>query len=181
MNTTYTVPDGVRQLRADKALSLSHPDHSRVAFRRAFDAGLVTLRGKVIVPDTPVVGGDVLEFSFPALKPAELKAVDIPLDVIFEDKHLLAINKTSGMIVHPGAGTGEDTLVHALLAHCKGGLSGIGGVEQPGSRTPSSTAKRRASSSSQKPTPRIAGCRSSFPNGRCKRNISRSWRARPRS
>ena len=132
MNTTYTVPDGVRQLRADKALSLSHPDHSRVAFRRAFDAGLVTLRGKVIVPDTPVRGGDTLEFSFPGLKPAELKAVDIPLDVVFEDKHLLAINKTSGMIVHPGAGTGEDTLVHALLAHCKGGLSGIGGVERPG-------------------------------------------------
>jgi len=132
LKTIYTVPDGVRQLRADKALSLSHPDHSRVAFRRAFDAGLVTLRGKVIVPDTPVVGGDTLEFSFPDLKPAELKAVDIPLDVIFEDKHLLAINKTSGMIVHPGAGTGEDTLVHALLAHCKGGLSGIGGVERPG-------------------------------------------------
>jgi len=132
LKTIYTVPDGIRQLRADKALSLSHEDHSRVAFRRAFDAGLVTLRGKVIVPDTPVRGGDTLEFSFPDLKPAELKAVDIPLDVIFEDKHLLAINKTAGMIVHPGAGTGEDTLVHALLAHCKGGLSGIGGVERPG-------------------------------------------------
>ena len=132
VNTLYTVPDGIRQLRADKALSLSHRDHSRVAFRRAFDAGLVTRRGQVLVPDTPVVGGDVLEFSFPDLKPADLKAVDIPLDVIFEDKHLLAVNKTAGMIVHPGAGTGEDTLVHALLAHCKGGLSGIGGVERPG-------------------------------------------------
>ncbi|MEO6875115.1 MAG: RluA family pseudouridine synthase [Opitutaceae bacterium] len=132
MNTTYTVPEGIRQLRADKALSLSHLDHSRVAFHRAFDAGLVSRRGKILVRDTPVVGGDVLEFTFPDLKPAELKAVDIPLDVLFEDKHLLAINKTSGMIVHPGAGTGEDTLVHALLAHCKGGLSGIGGVERPG-------------------------------------------------
>ncbi|MBS0631096.1 MAG: RluA family pseudouridine synthase, partial [Verrucomicrobia bacterium] len=65
-------------------------------------------------------------------KPAELKAVDIPLEVIFEDKHLLAVNKTAGMIVHPGAGTGEDTLVHALLAHCEGTLSGVGGVERPG-------------------------------------------------
>lgn len=132
LNTTYTVPDGIRQLRADKALALSHREHSRVAFHRAFDAGLVKLHGRVIGRDSPVVGGDVLEFSFPDLKPAELKAVDIPLDVIFEDKHLLAVNKTSGMIVHPGAGTGEDTLVHALLAHCKGGLSGIGGVERPG-------------------------------------------------
>ena len=132
MTTTYTLPEGIRQLRADKALALSHRDHSRVAFHRAFDAGLVKLHGRVIGRDTPVAGGDVLEFSFPDLKPAELKAVDIHLDVLFEDKHLLAVNKASGMIVHPGAGTGEDTLVHALLAHCKGGLSGIGGVERPG-------------------------------------------------
>ena len=54
------------------------------------------------------------------------------MDVIFEDKHLLALNKPAGMIVHPGAGTGEDTLVHALLSHCAGELSGIGGVERPG-------------------------------------------------
>ncbi len=132
VKTTYTVPDGIRQLRADKALSLSHPDHSRVAFRRAFDAGLVTLRGKVIVPDTPVAGGDTLEFSFPDLKPAELKAVDIPLDVIFEDKHLLAINKTAGMIVHPGAGHGgghagpraSGTLQGRAQRHRRRGASG---------------------------------------------------------
>ncbi len=132
MTTTHNVPEGVRRLRADKALALAFREHSRVAFHRAFDAGLVTLNGKVIGRDTPVQGGDTLEFSFPDLKPAELKAVDIPLDVLFEDKHLLAVNKTAGMIVHPGAGTGEDTLVHALLAHCRGGLSGIGGVERPG-------------------------------------------------
>jgi 23S rRNA pseudouridine1911/1915/1917 synthase len=64
--------------------------------------------------------------------PAGLKPVDIPLDVIFEDKHLLVLNKPAGMVVHPGVGTGEDTLVHALLAHCAGELSGIGGVERPG-------------------------------------------------
>jgi 23S rRNA pseudouridine1911/1915/1917 synthase len=132
VNTAYTVPAGIRQLRADKALALSHREHSRVAFHRAFDAGLVTRGGRVIGRDTPVAGGDVLEFSFPDLKPAELKAVAIPLDVIFEDKHLLAVNKRAGMIVHPGAGTGEDTMVHALLAHCRGGLSGVGGVERPG-------------------------------------------------
>jgi 23S rRNA pseudouridine1911/1915/1917 synthase len=93
---------------------------------------LVRLGGKVITRDDSVTGNDVLEFEFPELKPAELKGVDIPLNVIFEDKHLLALNKTSGMVVHPGAATGEDTLVHALLAHCAGGLSGIGGVERPG-------------------------------------------------
>ncbi|MDB6170138.1 MAG: pseudouridine synthase [Verrucomicrobia bacterium] len=132
LTNTYTVPEGIRRLRADKALALSHPEHSRVAFHRAFDAGLVRLRGKPVSRDASVAGGDTLEFSFPDTKPAELKAVEIPLDVIFEDKHLLAVNKAAGMIVHPGAGTGEDTLVHALLAHCAGTLSGIGGVERPG-------------------------------------------------
>lgn len=128
----YTVPEGVRRSRADKALASGFPDHSRVALQRAFDAGLVLLNGKPIKRDQNVTAGHVIVFALPEIKPSEIKAVDIPLDVLFEDKHLLAINKTSGMIVHPGAGTGEDTLVHALLSHCEGELSGIGGVERPG-------------------------------------------------
>ncbi len=132
MQTTYAVPPGVRHPRADKILAAAFSEHSRVAFHRAFDAGLVSRDGVVLGRDSSITAGDVITFSFPDTKPTELKAVDIPLDVIFEDKHLLAINKTAGMIVHPGAGTGEDTLVHALLAHCRGGLSGVGGVERPG-------------------------------------------------
>jgi 23S rRNA pseudouridine1911/1915/1917 synthase len=129
---SYTVPEGIRQLRADKALAIAFPDHSRTALQRAFDAGLVRLGGVPIKRDHAVAGGDVIEFEFPETKAAELRAVDIPLDVLFEDKHMLAVNKASGMIVHPGAATGEDTLVHALLSHCAGSLSGIGGVERPG-------------------------------------------------
>jgi 23S rRNA pseudouridine1911/1915/1917 synthase len=132
MRETYTVPEGIRRLRADKALATAFPEHSRTALQRAFDAGRVTLRGAAIKRDHGVAGGDVLEFSFPDVVPMELKAVDIPLDVIFEDKHMLALNKAAGMIVHPGAATGEDTLVHALLSHCADTLSGIGGVERPG-------------------------------------------------
>ena len=132
MSQTYTVPEGIRRLRADKALALAFPEHSRTALQRAFDQGLVTLRGAAIKRDHPVAGGDHLEFALPEVQPSELKAVDIPLDVIFEDRHLLAINKAAGMIVHPGVATGEDTLVHALLAHCADTLSGIGGVERPG-------------------------------------------------
>ena len=132
LNQTYTVPEGIRHLRADKALAIAFPEHSRTALQRAFDAGRVTLRGGAIKRDHAVAGGDVLEFSFPEVVAAELKPVDIPLDVLFEDKHMLAVNKASGMVVHPGAATGEDTLVHALLAHCADTLSGIGGVERPG-------------------------------------------------
>lgn len=132
MSISYTVPPDSSRARADKVLAMAFPEHSRVAFQRCLDAGLVTRNGKVIDRSADVVSGDELIFSFPAVKSTELKAVDIPLDVIFEDKHLLAINKAAGMVVHPGAGTGDDTLVHALLAHCEGELSGIGGVERPG-------------------------------------------------
>lgn len=132
LSQTYTIPEGVRHGRADKILAAAFRDHSRVAFQRAFDAGLVKRGDVVLGRDATVSAGDEIAFCFPDTKPAELKAVDIPLEIIFEDKHLLAINKTSGMVVHPGAATGEDTLVHALLAHCAGSLSGIGGVERPG-------------------------------------------------
>ncbi len=129
---SYTVPAGVRRLRADKALAIAFPEHSRTALQRAFDAGRVQLAGAAIKRDHLVAAGDTIAFEFPETTAAELKPVDIPLDVLFEDKHMLAVNKASGMIVHPGAATGEDTLVHALLAHCAGSLSGIGGVERPG-------------------------------------------------
>lgn len=130
--TTYIVPEGVKRARADKVLAGASSEHSRVALQRAFDAGLVKRGGVPIGRDATVSGGDVLEFSMPETKAAELVAVDIPLDVLFEDKHMLAVNKAAGMVVHPGAATEEDTLVHALLSHCAGSLSGIGGVERPG-------------------------------------------------
>ena len=119
-------------MRADKALAVAFPEHSRVALQRAFDAGHVRLGETVLKRDHTVKGGDTLVFDFPDTRPTELRAVEIPLDVLFEDRHLLVVNKASGMVVHPGAGTSEDTLVHALLAHCRGSLSGIGGVERPG-------------------------------------------------
>ena len=132
MNSTHTLPEGTRQLRADKALALAFPEHSRTALQRAFDAGHVTIRGTAIKRDHAVAGGDTMAFSFPDTVPMAIKGVDIPLDVLFEDRHMLAINKAAGMVVHPGAATGEDTLVHALLGHCADSLSGIGGVERPG-------------------------------------------------
>jgi RluA family pseudouridine synthase len=129
---TYTVASGVRSIRADKALATGFPGHSRSALQRAFDAGLVSRGSVTLTRDATVRGGDVIAFSMPQTKPSELKPVKIPLDVLYEDRHLLALNKAAGMVVHPGAATGADTLVHALLAHCKGSLSGIGGVERPG-------------------------------------------------
>lgn len=128
----HTVPESLRVARADKALAVAFPQHSRVALQRAFDAGLVSLRGAPIRRSATVHAGDVIEFSLPDVVPAAIRAVDMHLDILFEDRSMLVVNKPAGMVVHPGAGTGENTLVHALLAHCKGTLSGIGGVERPG-------------------------------------------------
>lgn len=132
MLTTYIVPEGLRQPRADKVLAAAFPDHSRVAFQRAFDAGLVKRGERPLSRDATLQSGDEITFVFPETKPSAMTPADIPLEVIFEDQHLLVVNKSSGMVVHPGAATGEDTLVHALLMHCKGTLSGVGGVERPG-------------------------------------------------
>ena len=129
---SFVVPENCRPARADKVLAAAFPEHSRAAFQRALDAGLVIRGGIALGRDSEVRAGDAIEIAFPNTRPAELRAVEIPLAVLYEDRHLLAINKASGMVVHPGAATGEDTLVHALLAHCKGSLSGVGGVERPG-------------------------------------------------
>ncbi len=130
--TQYLVPPGIRRQRADKVLAKAFPEQSRMAWQRAFDAGLVRLGDRAIERSQSLSTDDVVTYSFPDTRPADLRPVDIPLDILFEDKHLLALNKAAGMVVHPGAATGEDTLVHALLAHCAGELSGIGGVERPG-------------------------------------------------
>ncbi len=132
MAKSFTVPETIRRERVDKALAVAFPEQSRAAWQRAIDAGLVSRDGVVLVRKDEVTAGDVIDYTMPEVKPAELTPTDIPLDVLFEDEHLLVINKPAGMVVHPGSGTGDDTLVHALLAHCAGSLSGIGGVERPG-------------------------------------------------
>ena len=129
---SYQVPPGTRRDRADKLLAAAFPEHSRSAWQRAFEVGRVTRTGVALDKKTELHAGDTVEFSFATVVPSVLKAADIALEVLFEDAHMLAVNKAAGMVVHPGSGTGDDTLVHALLGHCAGSLSGIGGVERPG-------------------------------------------------
>jgi 23S rRNA pseudouridine1911/1915/1917 synthase len=129
---SYTIPEGTRRDRADKLLAAAFPEHSRTAWVRAFEAGRVTRAGVALDKKTELHAGETIEFSHAEAVPSELKPADIALDILYEDEHLLVVNKAAGMIVHPGAGTGDDTLVHALLGHCEGTLSGVGGVERPG-------------------------------------------------
>ena len=83
-------------------------------------------------PRRGVEPGIVYAVSMPAPVPAVPEPEDIPLDILFEDEHLILVNKSSGMAVHPAPGSWQGTLVNALLHHCKGALPGIGGVERPG-------------------------------------------------
>ncbi|BET68130.1 RluA family pseudouridine synthase [Opitutales bacterium ASA1] len=128
----FTVPEHVLRERADKVLALALPQESRAAVQRLFESEQVRSSTGPITKNHKLSGGDVVEYFVPPVRPTELRPAAIPLDVLFEDDDLVVVNKPAGMVVHPGAGTQGDTLVHALLAHCAGNLSGIGGVERPG-------------------------------------------------
>lgn len=129
---TWDVPEGTGDMRADKVLVGAFPAHSRAGLQRLFAEGLVRRSGAALSKSDRVREGEQLVITFPAPRPADLEPVEMELDVLLEDPFLLVLNKPAGLTVHPGAGTREDTLVHGLLAHCRGQLSGIGGVERPG-------------------------------------------------
>lgn len=126
------IPQEHDRLRADKAVHAAHGEISRSQIQRLFEKGLVWREEQALAKSDRVYAGDIISYSIPPPQPLDLRPIPIPLDVLYEDEHMIAINKRPGMVVHPGAGTGEDTLVHALLHHCSGQLSGIGGVERPG-------------------------------------------------
>ncbi len=119
--------------RIDRALSEAIPDLSRSRIKMLILAGEVTSNGATIIdPSKSVKQGDLITVKVPPPVPAYPEAQSIPLDIVFEDEHLIVINKQAGLVVHPGAGNPDGTLVNALLAHCGESLAGIGGVARPG-------------------------------------------------
>jgi 23S rRNA pseudouridine1911/1915/1917 synthase len=126
------VPEGTRSERADKLLARIYPDLSRSRWQKLFADGLVWTDDRTLSQTDKLRAGDLVQFTLPPPVPLDLNPVPMPLSILFEDADLLVIDKPAGLVVHPGAGTGEDTLVHGLLHHCRGSLSGIGGSERPG-------------------------------------------------
>jgi 23S rRNA pseudouridine1911/1915/1917 synthase len=118
--------------RIDKALAeVSGLSRQRVQALMA--EGRVTLGGKPAAQTSlKLVGGEAWRIAVPEAAPAQAQAQDIPLNVVYEDEHLIVIDKPAGLVVHPAAGNLDGTLVNALLHHCRGKLSGIGGVARPG-------------------------------------------------
>ena len=133
--TTYTVhvDDDKAGGRLDKVLTVALEGFSRARVQALIAEGHVHRDGEsAIDAATKVRPGDVWIVQVPPPAPAAPWPVAIPLDVVFEDDHLIVIDKPAGMVVHPAAGHVDDTLVNALLHHCHGSLSGIGGVTRPG-------------------------------------------------
>jgi len=119
--------------RLDRALADAAPTLSRERLKALIRSGAVEGQGKVLRdPAARVRGDESFRVEVPEPAPAHNKPQDIPLKIIFEDEHLLVVDKPAGLVVHPAAGNLDGTLVNALLHHCGGSLSGIGGVARPG-------------------------------------------------
>jgi 23S rRNA pseudouridine1911/1915/1917 synthase len=129
---TVVVPAEGEGLRLDKFLSEAFADYSRAFLQRAVKAGDVTVNGEAPKPRTPVATGDEVRVVLPILKAEHLHAEEIPLDIVYEDAHLVAVNKPPGMVVHPSRGHGTGTLANALLHHCKKQVSNVNGPLRPG-------------------------------------------------
>ena len=120
--------------RLDRALAASVPTLSRERLKVLTKAGALTRPDGSAArdPATKVKGDEAFILLVPAADPAHNEAQDIPLPIVYEDEHLLVVDKPAGMVVHPAAGNRDGTMVNALLHHCGGSLSGIGGVARPG-------------------------------------------------
>ena len=125
----------IEQADIDKRLDVfmaERADLTRSASQKLLKDGLVKVNGKIISKNYKLKENDVVEFELPELTESENRAQDISLDIVYEDEHLLVVNKPKGMVVHPAAGNPDGTLVNALLFHCGDSLSGINGVIRPG-------------------------------------------------
>jgi 23S rRNA pseudouridine1911/1915/1917 synthase len=100
--------------------------------QRLIEEGQVKVNGKSTKPTHAPRAGEVVTIEWPEARAAEAQPENLPLKILYEDECLLVLNKTAGIVVHPSAGHDEHTLVNALLHHCRGELSGIGGVARPG-------------------------------------------------
>ena len=119
--------------RLDAYLSTALPQLSRTRLKALIEEGQVTLDGRVLTtPSFKVQQGQSVTVSIPSITAPTLAAQAMDLEILFEDEDILVLNKPAGLVVHPGAGNADMTLVNGLIAHCGNSLSGIGGVGRPG-------------------------------------------------
>ena len=128
----YTVTEIDKNQRLDTYVASLDLDVSRSMAQKIIKLGNVSVNGKIEKESYKTKTGDQVEVRLEEPKETTLKAEKIDLDIIYEDDDIVVVNKEKGMVVHPGNGNTEGTLVNAILNHCKGSLSGIGGEIRPG-------------------------------------------------
>ena len=126
------VPQQFEGYRIDKFLSVLLESSSRSFIQKLIESEKVLVNGLVVNKKYKVNVDDEIKVLPGDLKPLDAQPEDIPLDIVYEDEHLLVVNKPRGMVVHPAPGNYSGTLVNALLFHCKDSLSGINGILRPG-------------------------------------------------
>ncbi len=134
MNQTeyfFEIKSSQSGLRLDKYLNDTFSEFTRSHLQNLIEKGLVTVNGNTTKCGHKLHDGDHVAMIIPLPEPSKINPENIPINIVFEDESLLVINKPAGMVVHPGAGNWQGTLVNALLYHCKT-LSGINGVLRPG-------------------------------------------------
>ena len=118
--------------RLDAFLASSLDGLTRSQATRLIESGEVAVNGRAVSKSYKLAGGEDIAVTLPEPEPVEAVPQDIPLDVVYEDADVIVVNKPSGMVVHPAPGHPDGTLVNALLYHCAGTLSGVGGALRPG-------------------------------------------------
>jgi 23S rRNA pseudouridine1911/1915/1917 synthase len=129
---TVTVEHSLPAERLDAWLRSRFPAVSRSALHRLIEEGHIRVNGRMVKPTHAPRAGEVVEVHWPEAQSPAAHPEDIPLDILYEDDALVVLNKPPGLVVHPASGNEIHTLVNALLHHCRGQLSGIGGVARPG-------------------------------------------------
>lgn len=119
-------------IRIDKYISLQKPEISRANVQRMIENGDILVNDKKEKDSYKVQENDKIKINFEPPKESHLEPENIPLDIVYEDDDIVVVNKQKGLVVHPGNGNPNGTLVNAIMAHCKDSLSGIGGEIRPG-------------------------------------------------
>ncbi|WP_304942226.1 RluA family pseudouridine synthase [Vallitalea guaymasensis] len=119
-------------MRIDKFISDRMPDYSRSFIQKLIKENDLTVNNNEIKSNYKLKAGDEINIVIPEPKELDIVAEDIPLDIVYEDKDVILVNKPQGMVVHPAPGHYTGTLVNAIMYHCKDDLSGINGVMRPG-------------------------------------------------
>ncbi|MEE1389882.1 MAG: RluA family pseudouridine synthase [Clostridia bacterium] len=128
----YKIGPEEENIRLDKIIANIDNSISRTSVQRLIEEGKILVNKKQEKPSYKVNEGDIIEIEKEEPQEIDLKPQEIPIDIIYEDKDILIINKEKGMVVHPGNGNPDGTLVNAVMAKCKDSLSGIGGKIRPG-------------------------------------------------